>query len=1133
MKKSIFILILCNLLASNSAGQSDTVRHTNPVLTLADGCVERFMGYFYATGQGARGGIYPSKDLVSWATPTLGITTDEVQWLTMPQYQSLPGIGTYKGVMAGDILYRNGVFHAYWNGIGHAYAPAPLGPYKENSVNEPFDDYGIDVQVFQDEDGEIYYVKKRNAVDPHPVTGDKSNIDGPEIWILKMNSPFVRKGIPATDAGVQLTHQRGHPTSINHVNFEGPELAKYRDRYYLFFASNRMGPRSGLYQIGVAESDAPMNFTNEKKYPHAVHTRNTEQHLLEYKTILHTAEHGGWSAKHVTQKPAAGWMNLDFDDAAWNSSTGGYGRQEYDLYARTTHTNARIRARKTEWTASNIYIRRKFTLENIPENAGLKYWVNGNADFYINGNKINVNARNETYCNMEINTSFLVKGENIIAVEVAAPCSDQYCQQFIDFGLYDTGGKKIENVALGQAQPNFVIGPNGFERWMMYKAYFNSPQQQQGIDRIHFYDKEVVVESSVVKNTTGYHPKPSMPTFSDYFDLMLPYAYEYLNNSEWDMTDGMLKPKNAAVSELLFRADPMTNYRYEIPFRIESSKGDYMGAYAYYVDPDNWLKIKINRDDAAWEYEINRNGVLTKQFQNLPAKFKFLDDHPLVAHYDEPWHTLTIYKNGANFKVELDYFNLTLNGLIHTDFTGSGKIGLIGSSNNVNFDAVQYTNGWDEWDDNITGWETKGGAWTVNENGMQQTQSFGKAITLKGDKNYDYEFSVFMKNDKIPTGGKAGFYPLYIDENNYVQAGIDYPTGKLEIIKKENGGEETQYFDLSNNTYRQYTFHSYPTTSYQYDFRCETDVSGVNILWFEGNYPYLNQTFDLPTDVKFYALQGNAWIPLSHQLDGELRFSYFNRFTFDKVRTKAIRMDVTPKAGMACRAFAAYFSEDLASSYFLRARRENDKLYLFVNDSLKTILDGDWAPSNVGLYTESCTAGFNGILHYQTGKVAVTKINIPPLSCAVGESIQLIAEVEPANATNKLLVWESSDPAIAGIDHTGKLTRHAWGNVSVSARTADGGTVKETVTLEENTGMDMPESSNFLYYPNPVRDRLTINPGGQMATVSLFSLSGNALINRIVNGNSEKIDVSALSAGIYILNIFNNDLKVSGKIIKN
>ena len=1076
-------------------------RHTNPIVEIYDGCVERFMGYYYALGTGTVGKIYNSKNLTTWSGPVLAVPTKEATWLSDPKWTQAY---TYNRVGAGDILFRNGVFHVFYNGIGHSYADKPLGLYKEASINEPFDDYGIDPQVFQDDDGEIYYLKKRNKEDPHPITGATSNISGPELWTFKMNSPFVRKGISGS---VQMTHQPGHPTSLNLSNFEGPELAKHRGRYYLFFSPNRMGVQSGMYQIGVAESDEPMNFNNSKKYPHPVLTRNTEQHLIDYNLLLNTAEHGGWTCKYRTTLPVGTWTDLSYDDATWTTGTGGFARQQIDL-------NTTIRATRTIWTSNKIYIRRKFNLDIVPDKMALKYWIYANADFYINGNKITINATNNTYCNIDINPSFFVQGENVIAVEATSPCSGTDCAQFVDFGLFDTNGKDVENTVFGQSQANFVIGPNGFERWMMYKAFF-AAKSSQGIDRIHFYNKEVVVESSTVKNTKGYRPKPASPTLINYCDFPIYYPFDFLNDSKWKISGGILYPEDATGGELLLRKSAETNYRFEVPFRIEQADG-WAGAYAFYQDAENWVKIEIGRE-GKWKSSVREKGVTEVREKDLPSKFAFLENNPLVSHYQEPWHTLTIYKNGGRFRFELDYFNLTLGGDMETVFEGSGLTGLTASSSQVSFDAIQYTTGWDEYDRQITGWQENSGSWSVTTNGLVQTGVTGSSSTFKGDPAWNYEFSVYVRNNQLASSGKAGFYPLYIDEENYVRASINYGTKTLEVEGKEGGVPiAPQSYGLHNQVLRHYTLSTYPTTSYRYDLRNESEISGVNILWLEGNYPYLNQTFDLPQSVKFYALQGSSWVLLDAQLEGELRFSYMNHFSFPSVKTTAIRMDVTNNAGRASRAFTAYFDEDISSGYFLRVRREEDGVHLFVDDVYHGSVQGNWGKSRVGLYTDNMPAIFNGMLHYQSGGIAVKTISINPVSCNIGESVQLTAEVLPLNATNTRLKWESSNPDVVSVSDEGVITRHAGGSARITAYTVDGGLVKGTTDILETSVRNAREEESIRIYPNPVSGILHYSIPGDPRELSVYSLTGERLLSHIPDGTN-RIRVDELQPGIYLL----------------
>jgi len=83
----------------------------------------------------------------------------------------------------------------------------------------------------------------------------------------------------------------------------------------------------------------------------------------------------------------------------------------------------------------------------------------------------------------------------------------------------------------------------------------------------------------------------------------------------------------------------------------------------------------------------------------------------------------------------------------------------------------------------------------------------------------------------------------------------------------------------------------------------------------------------------------------------------------------------------------------------------------------------------------------------KTGNAAVTVV-IPvtgvtldktTLTLATGESKTLTATVAPPNATNKAVIWSSSNTAIAAVDDNGKITAVAPGEATITVTTADGG----------------------------------------------------------------------------------------------
>ncbi len=66
----------------------------------------------------------------------------------------------------------------------------------------------------------------------------------------------------------------------------------------------------------------------------------------------------------------------------------------------------------------------------------------------------------------------------------------------------------------------------------------------------------------------------------------------------------------------------------------------------------------------------------------------------------------------------------------------------------------------------------------------------------------------------------------------------------------------------------------------------------------------------------------------------------------------------------------------------------------------------------------------------------------------VGQTLQLTATVAPANATNPAVTWSSSNPSVATVDTTGKVTAVANGTATITVTTEDGNkTATATITV--------------------------------------------------------------------------------------
>lgn len=75
----------------------------------------------------------------------------------------------------------------------------------------------------------------------------------------------------------------------------------------------------------------------------------------------------------------------------------------------------------------------------------------------------------------------------------------------------------------------------------------------------------------------------------------------------------------------------------------------------------------------------------------------------------------------------------------------------------------------------------------------------------------------------------------------------------------------------------------------------------------------------------------------------------------------------------------------------------------------------------------------------QAGRIAVASIELDQTSLSIkpGETAILTATVKPDNAPDKTVTWTSSDPEIATVDETGKVTAIKEGTATITAKTGE------------------------------------------------------------------------------------------------
>lgn len=99
-------------------------------------------------------------------------------------------------------------------------------------------------------------------------------------------------------------------------------------------------------------------------------------------------------------------------------------------------------------------------------------------------------------------------------------------------------------------------------------------------------------------------------------------------------------------------------------------------------------------------------------------------------------------------------------------------------------------------------------------------------------------------------------------------------------------------------------------------------------------------------------------------------------------------------------------------------------------------------------------------------EVSVTSVSLnkSTLDIKVGETATLTATINPTNATNKNVTWESNNTQIATVDTAGKVTAIKEGTAKITVKTKDGNyTATCIVTVSKNDGIVWTDPSNIKF----------------------------------------------------------------------
>ena len=122
--------------------------------------------------------------------------------------------------------------------------------------------------------------------------------------------------------------------------------------------------------------------------------------------------------------------------------------------------------------------------------------------------------------------------------------------------------------------------------------------------------------------------------------------------------------------------------------------------------------------------------------------------------------------------------------------------------------------------------------------------------------------------------------------------------------------------------------------------------------------------------------------------------------------------------------------------------------------------------------------------------VTSISINRTSLTMEALDTFQLTASVNPSNAEDKTITWETSDPAIATVDETGLVTALAKGTATITVKAMDGsGVTKEckvTVTNTAHVCKTVEEFESPHNYPDNCNDFWVYTQEGMTKLIVTF-----------------------------------------------
>jgi uncharacterized protein YjdB len=159
------------------------------------------------------------------------------------------------------------------------------------------------------------------------------------------------------------------------------------------------------------------------------------------------------------------------------------------------------------------------------------------------------------------------------------------------------------------------------------------------------------------------------------------------------------------------------------------------------------------------------------------------------------------------------------------------------------------------------------------------------------------------------------------------------------------------------------------------------------------------------------------------------------------------------------------------------------------------------------------------------GVTQVTSIMLTsdPDSVAITGTLQVIATVEPSNATDPSITWSvENGTGSASIDQSGMLTGASAGLVTVKAMANDGSGIEGTIEIKVylQTAINNLNALNLSIYPNPSNGLFQIEvPGSKTNSLQyeVIDVMGRTIRKGVFSRENSQLNLLESPKGMYIL----------------